>query len=148
MSGWTMARVQDRLELASEVMRQMPGVKPQGHFNAWPEYFHSFADQVGQEPQMRKPRPSPRMITEADEAMLWLRWLEVDDARLVWARANGKAWKPICWQFGLSRTAATRRWQFGLAVIVWRLNGRVPPLKRSRRFVIENANRLSRKIVL
>ncbi|WP_428544043.1 DUF6362 family protein [Profundibacter sp.] len=148
MTGWTIARVQDRLELAAEVMRQMPGVKPQGYFNAWPDYFHSFADQVGQEPVMRKPRPSPRMITEADEAMLWLRWLEVEDAKLVWMRANGKAWKPICWEFGMSRAAAARRWQYGLAVIVWRLNGRVPPTRRSQRFVIENANSLSRKIVL
>ena len=148
MIRWTIARVQDRLELAAEVFKQMPGVKPQGHFNAWPDYFHSFADQVGQEPKMRKPRPSPRMITEADEAMLWLRWLEVEDAKLVWARANGNAWKPICWEFGMSRAAAARRWQYGLAVIVWRLNGRVPPAKRSQRFVIENANHLSRKIVL
>lgn len=148
MTDWTIARVQDRLELAADVMRQMPGVKPQGHFNAWPEYFHSFADQVGQEPRMRRPVPSPRMITQADEAMLWLRWLEIDNARLLWLRAESTAWKPICWQFGLSRAAAARRWQYGLAVIVWRLNGRVPPTKRSQRFVIENANSLSRKIVL
>jgi hypothetical protein len=148
MSDWTIARVQDRLELAADVMRQMPRVKPQGHFNAWPEYLHSFADKVGQEPKMRRPLPGPRMITQADEAMLWLRWLEVDDARLVWLRADGKPWKQITWQFGLSRAAAARRWQYGLAVIVWRLNGRVPPAKRSQRFVVENANSLSRKIVL
>jgi hypothetical protein len=148
MGEWTTVLVQDRLELAAGVMRQMPGVKPVGFFNAWPEYFHSFADKVGQEPQMRRPRPSPRQITQAEEAMLWLRWLEPDDARLVWARADGIEWKPICWQFGLSRTAATRRWQFGLAVMTWRLNGRVPSSRRSQQFVIENANRLSRKIVL
>ena len=139
MNDWTMARVQDRLELAAGVFRQMPEVKPQGYFNAWPDYLHSFADQVGQEPKMRKPRPSPRMISQADEAMLWLRWLEVEDAKLLWLRANGKPWKPICWQFGLSRTAATRRWHYGLAVIVWRLNGRVPPLRRSMDFVIKRA---------
>ena len=63
-------------------------------------------------------------------------------------RADGMAWKPICWQFGLSRTAATKRWQYGLAVITWRLNGRVPSARRSQQFVIENANRLSRTIVL
>ena len=148
MADWTTTQVQDRLELAAGVMRQMPGVRPQGFFNAWPEYFHTFADQVGQEPRMRRPRPSPREITQAEEAMLWLRWLEVDDARLVWARAEGTAWKPICWQFGLSRTAATKRWQYGLAVITWRLNGRVPSSRRSQQFVIENANRLSRTIVL
>ncbi len=146
MTDWTIAMVQDRLELAADVMRQIPGVIPKGYARIWPEYEYSFADQVGQEPSMKRPRPSPREITQAEEALLWLRWLEVDDAKLLWLRAERTAWKQITWQFGLSRTAATRRWQYGLAVIVWRLNGRVPPLKRSRRFVIENANRLSRKI--
>jgi len=139
MTDWTIAGVQDRLELAADVMRQAPGVKPQGYFNAWPKYFHSFADKVGQEPKMRRPLPSPRMITEADEAMLWLRWLEVEDAKLLWLRVNGTSWKQITWQFGMSRTAATRRWQFGLAVIVWRLQGKQPPTRRSMNYVIEKA---------
>jgi len=63
MTDWTTARVQDRLELAADVFAQLPGVKPQGYFSAWPAYFHSFGDQVGQEPRMRRPLPSPRMIT-------------------------------------------------------------------------------------
>ena len=129
MTEWTMARVQDRLESAADVFAQLPAVKPTGYFNAWPEYFHGFADQVGQEPQMRRPRPSPRQITEAEDAMLWLRWLERDDARIVWLRAN-------------------RHWQYGVALITWRLNGRLPSAKRSKRFVVENADRLSRKIVM
>jgi hypothetical protein len=141
MADWTTTQVQDRLELAAGVMRQMPGVRPQGFFNAWPEYFHTFADQVGQEPRMRRPRPSPSEITQAEEAMLWLRWLEVDDARLVWARAEGTAWKPICWQFGISRATANRRWQYGLAIIVWRLNGKRVPGKRSMEFVVAKAGR-------
>ena len=148
MTEWTTARVEDRLESAADVFRTLPGVMPQGFFNAWPEYFHSFADKVGQEPQMRRPRPSPRQISEAEEASLWLRWLERDDARIVWLRAERTPWKPICWEMGLSRTAATKRLQFGLAVITWRLHGRVPPARRSQQFVIENANHLSRKIVL
>jgi len=139
MTDWTTAQVQDRLELAADVFAQLPAVKPQGYFNAWPEYFHSFADQVGQEPQMRRPRPSPRQITEAEEAMLWLRWLEKDDARLVWLRANRTPWKPICWELGISRATANRRWQYGIAVIVWRLNGRRVPQKRSMDFVVRRA---------
>ena len=63
MTEWTTARVEDRLELAADVFRQLPAVKPTGYFNAWPEYFHSFADQVGQEPRMRRPRPGPRQIS-------------------------------------------------------------------------------------
>lgn len=139
MTDWTTALVQDRLELAAGVMRQMPGVMPQGYFNAWPEYVHSFADKVGQEPRMRRPLPSPRMISEAEEAMLWLRWLEKDDARIVWLRANRTQWKAICWELGISRATANRRCQYAIAVIVWRLKGKNVPRKRSIGFVINGA---------
>ena len=78
---WTRAMVADRLDLAADVMHSLPPVGPQGYVSAWPEYVSSFADQVEQEPRMKKPLPSPRMITQADEAMLWLRWLERTSAR-------------------------------------------------------------------
>jgi hypothetical protein len=42
---------------------------------------------------------------------LWLRWLEKDDARIVWLRANRKPWQSICWEVGLSRPAANRHWR-------------------------------------
>ena len=136
MDDWTPAIVDARLESAADVFSMLPEVKPQGYFNAWPEYFHSFADKVGQQPQMRRPRPSPREITQAEETMLWLRWLDPDDARLLWLRANRTPWKPICWELGISRATANRRWQYGIAVIVWRLNGNQVPRKRSMGFVI------------
>ena len=140
MGEWTTTRVEDRLESAVDVFRSLPGVMPQGFFNAWPDYFHSFADKVGQEPQMRRPRPEPRQITEAEEALLWLRWLERDDARIVWLRAERTPWKPICWEMGISRATANRRWQYGIAVVVWRLNGRVVSGKRSMKHVIAVAS--------
>jgi hypothetical protein len=58
--------------------------------------------------------------------MLWLRWFEVDDAKLLWAWDERVAWKQITWQFGL-------------AVIVWRLNGRRVPTRRSMAYVIDGA---------
>ncbi|MFJ1293284.1 DUF6362 family protein [Paracoccus yeei] len=136
MADWTPIMVEDRLESAADVFRSLPEVKPQGYFNAWPEYFHSFGDQVGQEPTMRRPRPSPRQITQAEDALLWLRWLDPSDARLLWLRSNRKPWKPICWELGISRATANRRWQYGVAVITWRLNGRRVPGKRSMEFVV------------
>lgn len=139
MADWTRAMVADRLELAAEVMKAAPGVRPQGYFNAWLEYFHSFADQVGQKPQMRRPRPGPRQTSEAEEAMLWLRWLEKDIGQFLWARANRKAWKGICLEHGISRATADRRHDYGLAVIVWRLNGKRIPKKRSMQFVVSRA---------
>ncbi len=147
MTDWTMARVQDRLELAAEVFRSQPAVRPQGFFSTWPEYRHSFGDLVGQEPRLRRPLPTPRMIDEAEEAALWLRWLEPEIARLLWARAEGRPWKEIAHRHAISRAEAVRRRDYGLACIVWRLNGRAVPAKRGRRFVVERADRLSRKIV-
>ena len=98
MGDWTTTRVEDRLESAADVFRTLPGVMPQGFFNAWPEYFHSFADKVGQEPQMRQPR-----------------------------------------EMGISRATANRRWQYGIAVMVWRLNGKSVHERLSRQHVISKA---------
>ena len=136
MGDWTPTTVEDQLESAADVFRSLPEVNPKGYFNAWPEYFHSFADKVGQEPGLRRPRPGPRQITQAEETLLWLRWLDPGDARLLWLRANRKQWKPICWELGVSRATANRRWQYGIAVIVWRLNGRRVPGKRSMEFIV------------
>lgn len=133
---WTRAMVADRLELAADVMRSLPSVRPQGYVSTWPDYVSSFGDQVEQEARLRKPLPSPRMITQADEAMLWLRWVDKDIGEILWARANRRAWKAVCWGQGISRSAANRRHEFGLAVIVWKLEGRTVPRKRSIEFVI------------
>ena len=86
---------------------------------------------------MRLPPPSPAAITRMEEALLWLRWLEVDDAKLVWERADRRPWKAICWQFGIARATADRRYRYGLSVMAWRLNGRRVPGKRSMRYVTE-----------
>jgi hypothetical protein len=142
MADWTPTEVEDRLEGAADVFRALPDVRPQGYFSAWPKYTHSFGDKVGQTPgKTLRPRPSPRAITEAEEALLWLRWLEPANARLLWLRANRKPWKPICWELGISRATANRRWQYGIAVIVWRLNGKSTPRKRSMEFVVAGAAR-------
>jgi hypothetical protein len=139
VADWTTTQVADRLELAADLFARLPRVKPQGYFSAWPEYFHSFGDKVGQQPWMRRPRPSPREITQAEEALLWLRWLEKDDARIVWLRANRKPWKLICWELGISRATANRRWKYGIAILVWRLNGREVHHRRGRRFIVARA---------
>jgi len=49
MNDWTPSLVEARLAEAAFVLKRMPEPRLQGYFNAWPEYFHSFADKVGQE---------------------------------------------------------------------------------------------------
>lgn len=121
--------VEDRLIEAAAVVRRLPSMRVPGYFNTWPKMTVEFADRVGQQPEpMRLPPPSPAAITRMEEALLWLRWLEVDDAKLVWAR-------------GVARATANRRYQYGLSVVAWRLNGRRVPGKRSMQSTIAMVGR-------
>lgn len=137
---WTPLMVEERLEAAADVMRRLPPVTVQGYYSLWPRYRYEFADLVGQDPpKTRLPPPSPEAITRMDEAMEWLKWLEPEDAKLVWARAERTPWKGICVQFGTSRATAHRHWQYALVLIAWRLNGKRVSLKQSRRAFFERA---------
>ena len=148
MTDWTPSLVEDRLEEAADVLKRLPEQKVQGYFNVWPEMVQSFADLVGQTPEpMRRPPPSAASISRMDETMVWMNYLAVEDARLLWMRAERKHWKEICWGFGVSRSTAIRRHKFALSVIALRLNGLPVPSKRSRSFVIKSARRLSIEIV-
>ena len=88
---------------------------------------------------MRRPPPSPAAISRMEEAITWNRFLERDDAHLMWARAEGTPWKQLCYRFGISRPTAHRRWDYALSVIAWRLNGRQVHHRRGRRFVVARA---------
>lgn len=147
MDRWTVATVESRLEDAAQVMRRLPPVRVPGYFNTWPSIMLEFSDLVGQESQpMRLPPASTAAITRMEETLGWLRWLEGEEVKLVWARADRTPWKAICYRFGISRATANRRHQYALSLIAWKLNGRAVPTKRSREFLIEKARRVSTQI--
>jgi hypothetical protein len=143
MDEWTREQVEARLLEAADVLRRLPGVRVQGYFSLWPQIVPEFGDLVGQEPPALKLPPAAAAISRMEAALPWLGWLEREDAKLVWARAERTPWKIICWRFGVSRATAHRRWQYGISVIAWRLNGRRVPGKRSRAFLGERTRGLS-----
>ena len=72
---------------------------------------------------MRLGPPAPDAIDRMDEALAWLHWLEADEVRLVWLRAEGVRWKSIAHRFGMDRSTAWRHWTAALIKIAARLNG-------------------------
>ncbi len=44
-------------------------------------------------------------------------------------------------KLGVGRATVRRGWQYGIAVVVWRLAGREPYLRRGRRYVIGKARK-------
>ena len=49
-------------------------------------------------------------------------WLEPEERRLVWLRAEGLPWKRITHRLGIGRTTAWQRWTMALLKIAVRLN--------------------------
>ena len=57
-----------------------------------------------------------------DETLGWLCWLDPEERRLVWLRAEGMPWKWITHRLGIGRTTAWQRWTMALLKISTRLN--------------------------
>jgi hypothetical protein len=141
---WTPRLVEERLLEAADVLRRMPGARVQGYFSTWPSVLYEFSDLIGQEPRrLRCLPPSAAEISHMEATLAWIGWLDPALGKLVWARAERSPWRLICWRFGFSRATANRRWEYGLSIIAWRLNGRPALRKRSQRFVVERASSMS-----
>jgi len=92
----------------------------------------------------RSQPPCPFSVEKgnSDAALLWLLWLQPEDAQLLWMRVERTPWKDICEHFRISRATANRRVEYLLSVIAWKLNNdRLP--KCSQRFVVKRTRLLS-----
>lgn len=120
---WTASIVEARFEEAAFTLRRLPDTRVPGYFNTWPAVLRSVHEAFGYE-RARMPRiaPTPQSISRMEETFTWLAWLDPDDARIVWMRAEGSPWKPICWRVGLSRQHAWRRWVAALVTVSNRLS--------------------------
>ena len=111
--------VEERLEDAARTLRRLPSSRVPGYISAWPPFVRSAAEAYGWEPaSTQRLSPSPQSISQMEETFTWLAWLkDPDDKRIVWLRAEGVRWKPICWRIGISRPTAGRRWAAAMITI-------------------------------
>lgn len=122
---WTPKMVAVYLEEAADTLRRLPPVKVRGYVTTWPPIVRDYWEAFGwDEVRVRLGPPSAKAIDQMDRTLLWLRWLDVADHRLVWSRACGRPWKAIAHEFGCDRTTAWRRWTYAMITIAARLNAR------------------------
>ena len=122
---WDVKMVADRLEEAAETMKRLPmtGLKPAGHISSWPPILREFYEAYGwNDLQIRLGPPTPDAIDRMDEVMGWLRWLEPNDVRLLWLRAERVPWKLIQQRFGMARSTVSAKWKAALFQVVVILN--------------------------
>jgi Domain of unknown function (DUF6362) len=113
---WDQEAVASRLEEAVDVLARLPNEQGRGLYDLWPKL-------VGEPCKHARPAAAaPEAIDRMDEALRWLMWLEREERRLVWLRAEGVPWKRITHWLGIGRTTAWQRWTTALLKIVVRLN--------------------------
>ena len=136
--------IAERLEDAADTLRRLPEKKVQTVRSTWPTIIYDYREICAQEPTRRGLGPPlGTAIDQMDQALEWLRWLEPEDGKLVWARAERQPWKAIGWRFGLSVSTAQRRWHYALNLVSWRLQGRSIPSTWSRRALVERSSFVS-----
>jgi hypothetical protein len=99
--------VEERLQSAARTLRRLPDSKVQGYFSTWPTIIREPLEILQMKPEPMRIRPSIQDITEMEEVLfVWLKFLEPEERRLVWLRAERVRWKLICGRFGVGRTKA------------------------------------------
>lgn len=112
--------IEDRMEEAALTLRRLPhppGSGPKGYGGSWPEYVRDARHAYGYDEARIKIIPSAAEIQRMDECIDWLRWLDPDDAKIVWLRAEGKRWRQVCIHAGCVRQTAWRRWAAALLTV-------------------------------
>jgi hypothetical protein len=116
---WRPERVAERLSEAADVLGRLPEPRSPGVYSLWPILVDAA---VADSTSTRPAAPPPEAIDRMDEALGWLGWLEPDERRIVWMRAEGLPWKRITHRLGIGRTTAWHRWTTALLKITTRLN--------------------------
>ena len=89
----------------------------------WPPIVRETMEAYGwDEARVHPGPPSARHISEMDEALRWMLWLERDEVRIVWLRASGLRWKKIGFALGWSVRKLQYDWRVALMKIVHCLN--------------------------
>lgn len=114
--------VEDRIREAARTLHRLPEERVQGYFSAWPAIKRDEMEILQMEKQPLRIRPTSDDITEMEEVLfIWLRWLDVDERKLVWQRAERVRWKLICNEFGVGRTKAWEMYKCALGKIAARI---------------------------
>jgi len=121
--SWTTTMVEAWLIEAADTLRRLPSQGPRGFRSSMPTPVRSLAEAAEEAPGIyRRPPPSAAAIDRLDRVLGWMRWLDEDQVRLVWGRAMGIRWKPLCERLGCGRTSAWQKWVTALVLLKARLN--------------------------
>jgi hypothetical protein len=111
------------MEEAADTLRKLPPVIPRARLCSWPAIIRDFWElYCDSDPLPRRSAATSKAVTEMDEALEWLSWVPLREARVIWMRACHIRWRLIAERMNVSRRTASDSWKKGLEAIAARLN--------------------------
>ncbi len=71
---------------------------------------------------MKRFPPAPKEIDRMLEVMQWMQWLEVEERKLLWMRADRYSWREIAKRFACVERTAQRHWVSAMEVLIRNLH--------------------------
>ena len=120
---WTYKDVAYAFERAIRTLKLLPAEKIQGYKTLWPDIQYTEQEILQQTASRHlKLRPKTEDVTNLDNVLEWIALVDIEERKLIWARANRLPWKVICRQAGFERTRTWEMWRASLSKIAEHLN--------------------------
>ncbi|MBQ8464764.1 MAG: hypothetical protein IJ545_02005 [Alphaproteobacteria bacterium] len=112
----TIDEIKENLVFAAKIMRRLPPVKVQGYFCSWPK-FCADEDDIHSSNEVWL-MPLPEEIEKMEEILDWLKFIEMEQRRIVWLRSCGMGWKQISARTHRGRSSLIRDFNASLKTIL------------------------------
>ena len=109
-------------ETATAVFKASPRVGPSIKVTYWPSVLHDWHAYGYTDAVAPRDRPTSEMISIADKACRFVRYIKQDNRKLIWLRSAGMRWTDIARELGLHRNTAQRRYTEALLTAVRAIN--------------------------
>jgi len=109
-------------ETATVVFRASPRVGPSIKVTYWPSVLHDWHAYGYNAAVAPRDRPTSEMISIADQALQFVKYIKRDHRKLIWLRSAGMRWTDIARELGLHRNTAQRRYTEALLTAARAIN--------------------------
>lgn len=118
MSEWTTDQVEHRFEACMTTLHRLPNEHYLGYSRVWLEVVRTPREMARHEPEPIRLAATPRQVTEMEETMAWLHWLNPLQRKFIWLRADRYSWREIAKKTGFPKTSAQLYWKRALEQVV------------------------------
>jgi hypothetical protein len=120
---WTEAEVIKAFEEAIRTLKKLPSERLRDYFTIWPQVIYTPIEIIRMDQTPRKWSATPESISRMEKVFSWIHLLDsVEERKIILLRAKRTSWRLICYEFGISRATANRKWKNAILGITLKLD--------------------------